>query len=118
MLGGIFDSQLVLNAAYALLGLSVFIVVRMLVQEQESRAVQENLDELNDREASNYLVKITRPFFTQYVVPIIRGKPYWNKKRKVYRTKIISAGLKSELTPDEFIAFKLFLIIFFPIPLL
>ncbi|OFZ22327.1 MAG: hypothetical protein A2X94_01915 [Bdellovibrionales bacterium GWB1_55_8] len=48
-------------------------------------------------------------------MPIVRGKPYWDKKRKKYRRKIVAAGLKDELTPDEFISFKLFLILFFPI---
>ncbi|MBC7691376.1 MAG: type II secretion system F family protein [Methylotenera sp.] len=101
--------------AYALVGLGAFILARMLLQEQESRAAQDNLAELRDRKASNGLVKLTRPFFTQYVVPLIRGKPFWDNQRLNYRRKIITAGLKEELTSDEFIAFKLFLIIFFPV---
>jgi tight adherence protein C len=107
--------QLVINAAYVLIGLGAFILGRMVMQEQESRAAQENLADLRDRKASSSLVKITRPFFTQYVVPIIRGKPFWDKYRKKYKRKIIAGGLKDELTPDEFVAFKLFLIIFFPL---
>lgn len=107
--------ELVLYAGYALSGLAAFIVARMLLQEQESRAAQENLADLRDRKASDFLVKITRPFFTQYVVPMLRGKPSWDSRRQIYRRKIIAAGLKDELTPDEFIAFKLFLILFFPI---
>lgn len=116
MLSGILQKgELVIYMGYALVGLATFIVARMLVQEQETRAAQENLEELRDRKASNGLVKITRPFFTQYVVPMIRGKPFWENRRKAFRRKLISAGLKEELTPDEFIAFKLFLILFFPI---
>jgi tight adherence protein C len=109
------NAQLVLYAAYALIGLGVFVVAKMLLQEEESRAAQENLAELRQRQASNGLVKITRPFFTQYVVPMVRGKPFWDEMRKTYRRKLIASGLKSELTPDEFISFKLFLILFFPI---
>ena len=101
--------------AYGLVGLAAFILARMLLQEQETRAAQEQLEETRDRKASNALVKFTRPFFSQYVVPIIRGKDFWNNKRTLYRRKLISSGLRDELTPDEFIAFKLFLIIFFPI---
>ena len=108
-------AEFVLNAAYALIGLGVFFVARMLLQEQEARAAQDNLADLRDRKATNPLVKITRPMFTQYVVPMIRGKDFWDVKRRMYRRKLIAAGLKDELTPDEFIAFKLFLIIFFPI---
>ncbi|HLE00071.1 MAG TPA: type II secretion system F family protein [Bdellovibrionota bacterium] len=109
--------QLVIYTAYALIGLGTFIVARMLVQEQESRAAQDNLAELGNRDASNFLVKITRPFFTQYVVPMLRGKLFWESRRVHYKRKLVAAGLREELTPDEMIAFKLFLILFFPIVL-
>jgi tight adherence protein C len=46
---------------------------------------------------------------------MIRGKPYWNDKRKIYKRKLITGGLKEELTDDEFISFKIFLILFFPL---
>src|SRR4051812_17579611 len=107
--------QLVLNTAYFLIGFAAFILARMLVEEQESRAAQENLSDLRDRKASNPLVKLLRPFFTQYIVPMIRGKPFWDERRKTFKRKIIAAGIKEELTPDEFISFKLLLILFFPI---
>lgn len=115
MFGIIPDGDLVLYAAYGLIGLAVFIVGKMLVQEQESRAIQDNLEDLNSRKASNVLVKLTRPLYTQYFVPMLRGKSFWDSSRSKYRKKIISAGLKNEITPDEFIAFKLSLIIFFPL---
>jgi tight adherence protein C len=108
-------ADFVLNVAYGLIGLGVFVVARMLLQEQETRAAQDNLADGGERKASNGLVKITRPFFTQYVVPMIRGKPYWDDKRKIFKRKLIAAGLKEELTEDEFISFKLFLILFFPL---
>jgi tight adherence protein C len=107
--------QFVINAAYVLVGLAAFILARMIFEEQESRAAQENLADLKDRSASNPLVKLLRPFFTQYVVPMVRGKPFWDERRKGYKRKIIAAGLKDELTPDEFISFKTVLIAFFPI---
>ena len=107
--------QFVIYVAYVLIGFAAFLVARMLFQEEESRAAQENLQELRDRKASNFLVRITRPMFTQYIVPMLRGKPTWDNKRKIYKRKIISAGLRDELTSDEFIAFKFFLILFFPL---
>lgn len=115
MLGWLGNSELVVYVGYALVGLATFLFARMLMQEQESRAAQEQLEHEGERKASGGLLKITRPFFTQYVVPMIRGKPFWDNKRTIYRRKIITAGLKEDLTPDEFIAFKAFLIIFFPI---
>jgi tight adherence protein C len=108
-------ADFVLYVAYALIGLGVFVVARMLLQEQETRAAQDNLSIGGERKASNGLVKITRPFFTQYVVPMIRGKAVWDDKRKRFKRKLIAAGLKEELTEDEFISFKLFLILFFPV---
>jgi len=39
----------------------------------------------------------------------------WDSKRILYRRRLISAGLREELTPDEFIAYKFFLILFFPL---
>ena len=118
MLSILFSSdrgQIVLYVAYALIGWGTFIIARMMLQEQELRDAAENLADLKDRRASNPLVKITRPFFTQYVVPILRGKKFWDSRRIYYKRKIVAAGLKDELTPDEFIAFKAFLIVFFPL---
>lgn len=106
--------EVVILAGYGLTAFAVFIVARMLLKEEESRAAQENLEELSDRQASNALVRMTRPFFSQYVVPMIRGKKMWDNVRKSNRRRLITAGLKNELTPDELISFKFFLIIFFP----
>ena len=107
--------QFVIYTAYLLIGLSGFLLARMMVDEQESRAAQENLSDLKDRKASNPLVKLLRPIFTQYIVPMIRGKPFWDLKRTKFKRGIIAAGLKEELTADEFISFKILLIVFFPI---
>lgn len=105
----------VIYGAYVLVGVATFVVARMLLQEQETRAAQEAIDDVPNRKASNFLVRMTRPFFTQYMVPVVRGKPFWDSKRKDYRRKLISSGLREELSPDEMIGFKLMLILFFPI---
>lgn len=107
--------QLVVNTAYVLIFAGVFIIARMFLEESESRAAQENLADTRDRKSSNGLVSLLRPVFSQYIVPIIRGKPFWDAKRKDFKRKIIAAGLKDEFTPDEFIAFKILLILVFPI---
>src|SRR4051794_15379361 len=107
--------QLVINTAYVLIGIGAFILGRMIMAEQESRAAQENLADGRERKVTNGLVKLTKPFFTQYVAPMVRGKPFWDKQRKKYKRKIIASGLRDEMSPDEFISFKLFLILFFPL---
>ncbi|MCM2276603.1 MAG: type II secretion system F family protein [Oligoflexia bacterium] len=109
------DKQLVIQAAYVLVALATFIVARMLFHEQEARQAQENLAEGGGKGSSNSLVRLTKPFYSQYVVPMVRGKPFWENQRKRYRRKLIAAGLKEEFNPDEFIAFKILLIAFFPL---
>src|SRR5688500_4020108 len=76
---------LVIYAAYALVFIAAAIVANMLVKEEESRAAQENLEDAGDRQAPNTLVKWTRPFFRQYIVPMVRGKKAWDTRRKMYR---------------------------------
>jgi tight adherence protein C len=107
--------EIVLNAGYGLIFLAVFLFARMLLSEQENISAQENLRELDGKKTSNSLVRFTRPFFSQYIVPAIRGRARFNETRVKYRRKLISAGLKDELTADEFIAFKILLIVLAPL---
>ncbi len=107
--------QLVQYAGYALIFLAVFIFTRTLMTEQENMSTQENLREMDGKKSQNSLVRLTRPFFTQYILPSVRGRPVFEKYRVKYRRKIISAGLKQQITADEFISFKILLIVVFPI---
>lgn len=106
--------DIVLYAGLLAVGASAYLLARMLLSEEERSAAQENLADLRNRKSSSKLVQITRPFFTQYVVPMVRGKKFWDSRRIGYRRKILTAGLKDELTSDEFIAYKFFLVFFFP----
>ena len=117
---GLFQSDMGQAVRYAggVLGAAAaYLIAHILFTEEEARAAAETLEDSNRKSNSSWLVKTTKPFFRQYVVPMIRGKPMWDDRRKIYRRKLISAGLKEELTPDEFIAFKFILIIFFPMAL-
>lgn len=115
-LGLLGRGELVLFAAYALMAGAAYLIARMIVRDEDLRAAQENLEDKDRKQATDPLVRITRPLFSQYVVPsLVRGRKIWDNSRKIYKRKLISAGLKGEFTPDEFVAFKLFLIIFFPI---
>jgi tight adherence protein C len=107
--------NVVLNAGYGLIFVAVFLLAQMLLSEQENMSANENLRELDGKKTSNALVRFTRPFFGQYIVPAIRGRARFNETRVKYRRKLISAGLKDELTADEFIAFKCLLIVLFPL---
>ena len=107
--------DLVLYAGYTLAFLATFLFMRMLLTEQENMSTQENLRDLEGKKTSNSLVRLTRPFFSQYIMPSIRGKQRFEKMRLKYRRKLISGGLKDQLTADEFISFKIFLVVFFPL---
>jgi tight adherence protein C len=107
--------DIVKYAGYVLIFLSTFFFVRTLLTEQENMSAQENLHNLDGKKTSNPLVRYTRPFFTQYIVPAIRGKKRFEKMRTKYRRMLISAGLKDELNADEFIAFKIMLVVVFPL---
>lgn len=108
------NRDIVLYAGYLAVFIAVYLVARMLLSQEERSAAQENLADLRNRKSSSKLVKATRPFFTQYVVPVVRGKKMWDSRRITYRRRLIAAGLRDELTPDEFISYKFFLIAFFP----
>jgi len=108
-------TEFLLYAGYALLFISVAMFSYMLVSEQENLTAAENLRELEGKKTTNGLVKITRPFFSQYIVPVVRSKRFFDESRVKYRRKIISGGLKDQLNADEFIAFKIFLVVFFPL---
>jgi tight adherence protein C len=107
--------DLVLYAGYALIAAATFILTRMLLSEQDNLSASENLREQDGKKTSNSLVRFTRPFFAQYIVPAVRGKRKLDSTRLKYRRKLISAGLKSQITADEFIAFKILLIVVFPL---
>lgn len=109
------NRDVVLGAGYLAAFLAVYLVSRMLLSEEERSAAQENLADLRNRKSASKLVQVTRPFFTQYVVPMVRGKKFWDNRRIVYRRRLITAGLREDLTPDEFIAYKFFLVVFFPL---
>ena len=108
-------SQFVLYAGYALIAAAVGIIAFMVLSEQENLSASENMREIDGKKTTNGLVKFTRPFFSQYIMPSIRGNPRFDAWRLKYKRKIISGGLKDELNADEFISFKILLIVVFPL---
>lgn len=111
----IVNHEWILLAIYGTVGFSVYTFARMLLQEQETRAAEENLSELKGRKSSDFFVKILRPICTHYVAPLVRGRKYWEPKREEIRRKLIASGMREELTIDEYIALKYLLFAFLPI---
>lgn len=109
------DSDIVLNVAYLLIGAAVFLLARTLMREEQSRAAEDQLEDRSKSKAKGSLVQMLRPFYTQYVLPFVRSRPFWENQRRHYKRKIIAAGLRDELNSDELISFKIILIVFFPL---
>lgn len=103
--------SLTLYAACLFVGAGVYILARMFFHQEEQRSAKQLLgEEAEDRKASNAVIKYSRPFFSRYVVPIVRGLKI-DAYRKTLKRKLIGSGMDDEFTPDELFSFKLFMII-------
>lgn len=102
-----------------LIGLSVFIVANAMFTDEETYKASEKLDDGDskgdDLSDQGIILKYSRPFFRRYVSPIVGGMKSRKKIKEKYRRPLASAGLTNVLTPEDFYAFKLFLILGFPI---
>ena len=108
------------NTAYFLIGLAVFLVASSVFREEEQFKAQESLEDADGSDADKKVVndvvlKYSRPFFKRYFSPIVQGMKNKKKLKEKYKRKLASSGLTKELTPEDFFAFKLFLIIGAPI---
>jgi tight adherence protein C len=111
-------SPILFWASIALAGIAAFIVARMIFLDEDKFKAAETLDDAEveeKKENHGLILKYSKPFFKRYFVPIVEGMK--NKKyiREKYKRKLANAGLTKEFTTDEFFAFKLFLILGFPI---
>jgi tight adherence protein C len=96
-----------------LIFIAMFLIVRVFMEEQDKFKTQEALEDAeNVAKAKNQplFIKLTRPFYKRYFLPLTQGK---NKQvyRNKYRQKLANAGLSKELTPEEFMALKIFMIL-------
>ena len=105
--------------ALILIGLAVFLVAKTIFQDEDQFQAQEKLDDsknqTDDIAKHGIILRYSRPFFKRYFSPIVSGMKNKKKFKDQYRRKLASAGLTNILTPEDFFAFKLFLIIGFPI---
>ena len=111
---------LILYAAIIGIGVSVFIFMRMLFQEQSELQATEQLEdgsaEAKDSVAQHGIIlKYSRPFFKHYISPCCCIYEDEEEIKEKYKQPIASAGLTELMTPEDFYAFKIFLIVGFPI---
>ena len=107
-------------ASVALMGLAVFILTNMIFNDEDQFKAQEKLEESEQKGPNEFakhgiVLRYSRPFFKRYFTPIVKTMKNKKKFKEKYRKPIASAGLTDIMTPEDFFAFKLFLIIGFPV---
>ena len=96
-----------------LIFIAIFLIVRVFMEEQDKFKTQEALEEAeNLAKVKNQaiFIKLTRPFYKRYFLPLTQGKNKL-KYRNLYRQKLANAGLTKDISPEEFMALKLFMIL-------
>ena len=100
-------------APLILIFIAIFIIVRVFMDEQDKFKTQEALEDAeNISKVKNqaFFIKITRPFYKRYFLPMTQGKSK-QKYRTKYRQKLANAGLSKDMSPEEFMALKIFMIL-------
>jgi tight adherence protein C len=102
-----------------LIGIAAFFMAHTIFRDEDTFQAQEKLDDsrtLSDDIAKHGIIlRYSRPFFKRYFSPVVSGMKNKKRFKDKYRRKLAAAGLTNILTPEDFFAFKLFLIIGFPI---
>ena len=112
-------SPILYYSSIGLIGLAVFLVTIMMFQDEEEFKASEKLEDgdKKDSSANDYgiVLRYSKPFFKRYVTPVVSTMKSKKKIKEKYKRKLASAGLTEVLTPEDFLSFKIFLIIGFPI---
>ncbi len=113
-------SQIIFWSGILLMGAAVLIVTLMMFQDNEQFQAQQKLEDgedakLNKVKNHGFVLQYSRPFFKRYLSPVVSSMKSKKKIKEKYRRKLASAGLTDVLTTEDFYAFKLFLIVGFPV---
>lgn len=101
-------------APLVLIFVAIFIIVRTFMEDQDKYKTQEALEEAENNSKGKqqaFFIKVTKPFYKRYFLPLVQS---WKNKqgfRNKYRQKLANAGLLKDMSPDEFVALKFFMII-------
>ena len=114
-----FGSTVLWAAGLILFFISIFLISWTVFKDEDRFKAQEQLEDAEKDEKqsvpNDIVLKYSRPFFKRYLSPIISGMKNKRKIRLKYKRPLASSGMNKFLTPEDFFAFKLFLIIGFPI---
>lgn len=107
-------------ASIILIGIATFMVTSVIFIEEDEYKAQEKLEDgVNPTQEllkkQGIILRYSRPFFRRYVSPVVGTLKNKKKIKEKYKRKLAAAGLQDILSPEDFYAFKLFLILGFPI---
>lgn len=101
-------------APLILIFVAIFIIVRVFMEDQDKYKTQEALQEAENSTKGNeqaFFIKVTKPFYKRYFLPLVQGSKHKQNFKIKYRQKLANAGLMKEMSPEEFVAMKFFMII-------
>lgn len=108
------DNHALFWAPLVLIFVAIFIIVRVFMEDQDKYKTQEALEEAENstkEKQQAFFIKITKPFYKRYFLPIVQSSKNKQGFRNKYRQKLANAGLVKDMSPDEFVALKFFMII-------
>ena len=108
------ENYLLFFAPLVLVFIAIFIIVRVFMEDQDKFKTQEALEDAeNSGKIKNeiFFIKITKPFYKRYFVPMVSGTKNKQSIRTKWRQKLANAGLVKDMTPEEFVALKFFMIL-------
>lgn len=107
------ENNILFYAPLILIFIAIFLIVRVFLEEQDKFKTQEALEEAENAKAKNthLYIRVTRPFYKRYFVPLVQGSKNKQSLRTKYRQKLANAGLTKDMTPEEFVALKFFMIL-------
>ncbi|MFL5783345.1 MAG: type II secretion system F family protein [Bacteriovoracaceae bacterium] len=107
------ENNILFYAPLILVFIAIFLIVRGFLEEQDKFKTEEALQEAENAKGKNphLFLRLTRPFYKRYFVPLVQGSKNKQGLRTKYRQKLANAGLTKEMTPEEFVALKFFMIL-------
>jgi tight adherence protein C len=101
-------------APLVLIFVAIFIIVRTFLEDQDKYKTQEAFEEAENSSKGSkqaLFIRLTKPFYKRYFLPIVQSSKHKQGIKAKYRQKIANAGLTKDMTPEEFVALKFFMII-------
>lgn len=81
--------------------LAIFLIVRLFMEEQEKFKTSEALEEAentNKGAEEKLFLKITKPFYKRYFLPMVQGFKNKQEIRTKYKQKLANAGVSKDIT--------------------